>query len=221
MSQRAWPSRCHGYQPTLRTGASWCLPSSGRTTRKEPASATAPATQYDFPMRVQSSRIMSTVGPSSHNGPIPSIMERMETQKQMVPGSAGRRLFSVGHSNHDLERFMRLLQNAGITAVADVRSRPYSGRFPHFNGPELERELPRHGIAYLFLGDSLGGRPGQPSLYDAEGRVDYRRVRKTQAFEEGLDRLCQELERSATAMLCSEEDPLHCHRGLMIAPAML
>lgn len=130
------------------------------------------------------------------------------------------RLFSVGHSNHDLDRFLSLLRDAGITAIADVRSQPYSRRLPHFSRPELERALREAGIAYAFLGDTLGGRPESPSLYDADGLVNYERVRGTAAFQQGLERLCQATEKFRVAMLCGEEDPLDCHRGLMITPAL-
>ncbi len=130
------------------------------------------------------------------------------------------RLLSVGHSNHEIDDFLQLLAGAGVTAVADVRSHPSSQRLPQYNGVELERKLCEHGIAYVFLGDLLGGRPDRPSMYDSEGRVDYWRVRATQEFRQGLDRLTSGLEQHTIAMLCSEEDPLDCHRGLMIAPAL-
>ena len=73
----------------------------------------------------------------------------------------------------------------------------------------------------MFLGDLLGGRPRDRELYDAEGRVDYERVRATADFRRGLERLLRGLERYSIAMLCGEDDPLDCHRGLMIAPAAL
>jgi uncharacterized protein (DUF488 family) len=130
-------------------------------------------------------------------------------------------LFSVGHSNHELEHFIALLQGAGITAVADVRSAPYSRRQPQFNRSLLEPELKRRGIAYVFLGDQLGGRPADRDLYDEDGRVNYERVRQTETFRRGLDRLLHGLDRFTVAMLCGEHDPLDCHRGLMITPALL
>jgi uncharacterized protein (DUF488 family) len=108
-----------------------------------------------------------------------------------------------------------------VTAVADVRSQPFSQRHPEFNRPELERSLREHDIGYAFLGDTLGGRPRQPSAYDHEGRVDYQRVRASAVFQQGLSRLVQGLEEQTVAMLCAEEDPLDCHRGLMITPALV
>jgi uncharacterized protein (DUF488 family) len=131
------------------------------------------------------------------------------------------RVLSVGHSHHDLPRLLELLRSAGAEAVADVRSSPFSSRHPHFNGPELERGLREGGLGYVFLGDLLGGRPRGAALYDDEGRVDYRQVRATDFFRRGLERLEQASARHCVAMLCAEEDPLDCHRGLMIAPALV
>ena len=130
-------------------------------------------------------------------------------------------ILSVGHSNHDLAALVGLLRGASITAVADVRSHPFSRRLPQFNRPDLERALQAQRMSYLFFGDRLGGRPGDPDLYDAEGRVDYEKVRATDAFRAGLDSLVQAAGRFTVAMLCSEADPLDCHRGLMITPALL
>src|SRR4051794_29633012 len=95
---------------------------------------------------------------------------------------ASARLFTVGHSNHDWPRFLELLQGAGITAVADVRSHPASRRLPQFNREPLESRLREHDILYVFLGSMLGGRPQSPDLYDAEGRADYERMRQTAKF---------------------------------------
>jgi uncharacterized protein (DUF488 family) len=130
-------------------------------------------------------------------------------------------LFSIGHSHHEMGRLIELLEAADVTAVADVRSHPYSRRLPQFNRPDLDAALRASGIVYVFLGDLLGGRPAQPDLYDEDRRVDYWRVRAEPFFRQGLDRLARAREKYRVAMLCAEEDPLDCHRGLMIAPAML
>jgi uncharacterized protein (DUF488 family) len=147
---------------------------------------------------------------------------RCEKQMRSAPNTDGSavRLVSVGHSNHEWPAFVALLRRAGVTALADVRSSPYSGRYPYFNREPLASGLRNEGIAYVFLGDLLGGRPGQPSLYDDDGRVNYERVRQTEAFQRGLEQLTHGLNGNTVAFLCSEEDPLQCHRGLMIAPAL-
>ncbi len=130
------------------------------------------------------------------------------------------RLFTVGHSNHEPELLLRLLAGAGVTAVADVRSSPYSRRLPHFSRGPLEALLRTSGIAYVFLGRELGGRPAADELYDPEGWADYELIRATAEFQQGVERLLRGLERYRIALLCGEEDPLDCHRGLMITPAL-
>jgi uncharacterized protein (DUF488 family) len=130
------------------------------------------------------------------------------------------RILTVGHSNHELPVFLALLRTAEVTVLADVRSHPFSRRLPEFNRSYLEHALPEHGIAYVFLGDLLGGRPTSTALYDDDGRVSYERVRQTEAFQQGIAQLLREAERGCVAMMCSEEDPLDCHRGLMITPAL-
>jgi uncharacterized protein (DUF488 family) len=141
----------------------------------------------------------------------------METESLAAPAD---RLYTVGHSNHEAEVLLDLLRGAGVTALADVRSSPYSRRLPHFSRQALEAFLRHHGIAYVFLGEQLGGRPASPELYDAEGWADYERMRRTDEFRQGIDRVVRGLERYTIALMCGEEDPLDCHRGLMIAPAL-
>jgi hypothetical protein len=152
-------------------------------------------------------------------------MDREACEKQQAAPAAGpksgRGLFTIGHSNHTLARLIELLQQAGVTAVADVRSMPFSQRHPQFNRPELEAGLRQQGMAYLHLGDALGGRPADSDLYDHAGRADYERMRMTQTFSRGLVRLVGVLQKYRVALLCAEEDPLDCHRGLMIGPALL
>jgi uncharacterized protein (DUF488 family) len=150
------------------------------------------------------------------------IMNVPWTERQMRNvGEGSLQLLSVGHSNHNWPAFVALLRGAGVAAVADVRSSPYSRRHPYFNKGALEDGLREHGIAYVFLGDLLGGRPASEALYDDEERVDYECVRQTAEFQRGLEQLASGLPGPAIAFLCSEEDPLDCHRGLMIAPALV
>jgi uncharacterized protein (DUF488 family) len=130
-------------------------------------------------------------------------------------------IFSVGHSNHEWDRFLALLSGAGVSAVADVRSSPYSKRWPQYNKHPLEESLRANDLVYVYLGDLLGGRPAARDLYDVDGRADYEKIRATPAFQRGVERLLLGAEDYRVAMLCGEEDPLDCHRGLMITPALV
>jgi uncharacterized protein (DUF488 family) len=123
--------------------------------------------------------------------------------------------FSLGHSSLSFERFLELLRSAGVSAVADVRSSPFSKRAPWFSQREFKAGLSQNAIAYAFLGDELGGRPKAPGLFRA-GVADYLAMAETAAFKSGLDRLLQGSEKHRIALVCSERDPLHCHRCLLV-----
>lgn len=131
------------------------------------------------------------------------------------------KLFTVGHSNCEPEVFFAALRRYEIALLIDVRSRPVSGRFPQFSQPELEQSLYRDGFRYLFLGEELGGRPADPKAYREDGLVNYRQRRKSYGFRAGLERVLMELERSTVALMCAEEDPITCHRFLMICPELV
>jgi uncharacterized protein (DUF488 family) len=131
-----------------------------------------------------------------------------------------RAVYSIGHSNHALADFVALLEASSITALADVRSQPVSRRNPHFDKQELEAAVRERGFVYVFMGEQLGGRPNRASLFDSEGRADYERMCGADDFQRGLDRLETARGKFTVAMMCAEEDPLDCHRGLLIAPAL-
>ena len=124
-------------------------------------------------------------------------------------------LYTLGHSILDIEQFLALLKDHSVELVVDVRSTPQSARMPHFSSPVFEKLLQAEQVDYLFLGEELGGRPDDADAYLPNGLVDYRARRKSYAFQAGLTRLEKELERRTVAM-CAEEDPLECHRFLMV-----
>ena len=132
-----------------------------------------------------------------------------------------RGIFTIGHSNLDLGDFVAVLATHEIRAVCDVRSRPGSFRFPQFNREPLEACLNSAGLEYEFLGDTLGGRPSDPRVYHADGIVNYEERRKAPDFCAGIDRALELSRASNIVVMCAEEDPLQCHRFLMIGPALL
>jgi uncharacterized protein (DUF488 family) len=126
-------------------------------------------------------------------------------------------VFTIGHSTHPQERFIRLLRQHGITAVCDVRSVPYSRVNPQFNREELERVLPGQGIQYRFLGKELGARSSDPRCYEG-GKVLYERLAETTLFQYGLKRVVKGMtEGFRIALMCAEKEPLECHRAILVA----
>jgi uncharacterized protein (DUF488 family) len=130
-------------------------------------------------------------------------------------------LYTIGHSNHDLGDFLAILVHHGVETLCDVRSRPGSFRFPQFNREPLEAAAALVKIEYQFLGESLGGRPDDLRVYRSDGLVDYVARRKSPDFSAGVDRLLEFSRAGNLALMCAEEDPLQCHRFLMICPALL
>lgn len=129
-------------------------------------------------------------------------------------------IFSIGHSTLSYERFLQLLREAGATAVADVRTSPYSRRFPHFNHEDLQRELRQDGIAYVYLGKELGGRPSNSKFY-CNGVANYEEMSKTSDFKRGIDRVVSGSQKYGVALMCSEGHPLDCHRCLLVSRELL
>jgi len=125
-------------------------------------------------------------------------------------------VFTIGHSTHPLEHFLKLLRQHGITALCDIRSKPYSRMNPQFNRENLKESLRKCGIAYVFLGKELGARSEDPSCY-ARGKVQYHRLAGTDLFQQGLDRVREGMKSYRLVLMCSEKDPLECHRAVLVA----
>lgn len=124
-------------------------------------------------------------------------------------------VYTIGHSTHTLEQFVALLQQHGISAIGDVRSRPYSRWNPHFNREELERALPGRGIAYVFLGKELGARSEDPVCQE-QGRVRYDLLAQTDLFQRGLGRVREGMGKYSLALMCAEKEPIDCHRTILV-----
>jgi uncharacterized protein (DUF488 family) len=128
-------------------------------------------------------------------------------------------LLTIGHSNLAADRFVALLQQAGVTAVADVRSAPFSRWWPWFSHKPLAARLAAAGMDYIWLGDALGGRPREPQLY-RDGVADYEAMAAQPQFRAGLDRVADATARHCVCLLCAEREPLDCHRCLLVGRAL-
>ena len=129
------------------------------------------------------------------------------------------RVFTIGHSTHALNAFVALLHLHDVTAVADVRSAPYSRFNPQFNREPFAEALSAEGIRYVYLGNVLGGRSEDPTCYE-DGRIRYDRVAATESFIGGLVRVIHGAARYRIALMCAEKEPLDCHRTLLVSSAL-
>lgn len=128
-------------------------------------------------------------------------------------------VFSIGHSDHAAESFVALLARHGVSAVADVRAAPYSRHHPQFSKAALVATLRAAGLAYVYLGEQLGGLPSARVRSQMRGS-GYAAMAATEAFREGLVRVGQGRERHRIALMCAERDPIDCHRALLVGRAL-
>lgn len=135
--------------------------------------------------------------------------------KQEVIGELNQ-LYTIGHSNHSIEDFVELLSLHRITAVADVRSIPASRYTPQFNREAIRSALEAAGVSYVFLGKELGARSPDPTSY-VDGKVQYSRLAHSPLFVSGIERLINGAIRERIALTCTEQDPLDCHRTILIS----
>lgn len=126
-------------------------------------------------------------------------------------------LFSIGYATKALATFLAQLRAHRIDAVADVRSVPFSRVFHDYHQDRLQRSLKAAQIHYVYLGKELGPRSPDSAHYDESGQVQFDRLRQSEPFHQGIERLQTGLQKGMRiALLCAEKDPAICHRSLLI-----
>jgi uncharacterized protein (DUF488 family) len=152
------------------------------------------------------------------------------------------RIWTIGHSTRPIEEFISLLQENGITLLADVRSWPGSKRYPHFNKEALADSLGKSRIRYEHFPELGGRRKPKPHSHNMAWRNAsfraYADYMETEEFRKGIERLLR-LARGAaqgvtvsqpsrsgstaaqavvpwgTAIMCAEAVWWRCHRSLI------
>jgi len=125
-------------------------------------------------------------------------------------------LYSIGHSNIEIDGFLGLLARHGIETLVDTRSQPFSRYSPQFNQDALRNSLAGAGIAYAYMGGELGGRPQGAEFYYGEGKVDYDRLAMAPFYLSAIERLIELGKSRRVAFMCSEADYHNCHRYKLI-----
>ncbi|MCD6068525.1 MAG: hypothetical protein K0S33_3351 [Bacteroidetes bacterium] len=129
-------------------------------------------------------------------------------------------IYTIGHSTHPAEHFLKLLTTNQVNCVVDVRSVAASRFNPQYNKKALEDFLKKNGIRYLHFAEEFGARRTDPNDL-SEGLVDFEKVRQSAVFKKGIERLKQGTEKGySIALMCAESEPLECHRFAMISPAL-
>ncbi|MCY3742452.1 MAG: DUF488 domain-containing protein [Candidatus Poribacteria bacterium] len=125
-------------------------------------------------------------------------------------------IYTIGYGSRSIMELIEVLHQHEINYLIDVRSAPYSRYKPEFSKAPLANELERHGIRYVFMGDTLGGRPDDEACY-INGKVDYEKVKATAFYQSGIERLHTAfVQQQSVVLMCSEGKPEECHRCKLI-----
>lgn len=135
------------------------------------------------------------------------------------PDVRPKTIWTIGHSTHSYDTFLDLLVSNRIEAIADVRSRPFSGYNPHFNKERIRNELEVNGIRYVHLGRQLGAHREEDAVMQ-DSTCDFTEIASSSLFQSGLHRLIHGAGKYRIAMMCGEKDPLTCHRTHLVERAL-
>ena len=131
-----------------------------------------------------------------------------------------RHIFTIGLSTGDVEDTLSRLALHGVTAVADVRSTPYSQFTPQYNKEVLAKALKAHDVHYVYLGSELGARSDNPGDY-VDGQVQFDRLADRTPYQHAIDRLVSGAADQVIALACTEKDPVDCHRTLLVGESLV
>ena len=125
------------------------------------------------------------------------------------------KLYTIGHSSHSQEEFLHMIQIYHINCIVDVRSLPASKHSPQFNQKTIESFLKYNQVNYLFFGREFGAR--RIDAFNQKGQVDFELAVKSTLFQQGVERIYSLMEKHHIALMCSEANPLECHRFALVA----
>jgi uncharacterized protein (DUF488 family) len=132
----------------------------------------------------------------------------------------GSSIWTIGHSNRELQEFLRVLASHQIEAIADVRRFPGSRRYPQFGREALQESLQHEGIVYRHFPE-LGGRRTSPlegspnKAWKVDAFRAYADYMLTEEFAAPFKELMTLAETLRTALMCAEILPWRCHRRLL------
>jgi uncharacterized protein (DUF488 family) len=155
---------------------------------------------------------------------VPVGVKVTKTANRLLTWGLANVIFTVGHSTHPIEEFIRILEAYGIKQLVDVRTIPRSRRNPQFNSETLAASLKNAGTAYLHLPGLGGLRHARPDSRNTGWRNasfrGYADHMQTPAFQRDLQTLMDLASVAPTSIMCAEAVPWRCHRSL-IADALL
>lgn len=128
-------------------------------------------------------------------------------------------IYTIGHSTHPFEEFLKMLKSFNIKVLVDVRRFATSKRYPWFSKENLEKVFPEHRIEYIHF-EALGGRRKvQPNSVNSRWKNEsfrgYADYMQTEEFTKAIEKLQTIAKLKTTAFMCSEAVWWSCHRSMI------
>ena len=126
-------------------------------------------------------------------------------------------IFTIGHSNYYMERFIEMLKLYNIDVVVDIRGTPYSKYNTQYNKEALNKALKELGFGYIYMGREFAAQRDNKLIYTWEGYSDFEKVINEESFLKGIERLKKGIAKGyKIALLGAKQDPIECHRFALV-----
>lgn len=131
-------------------------------------------------------------------------------------------IYTIGHSNYSIERFIKMLKYHEINCVVDIRGTPYSKYNIQFNKETIRKTLIDNGFIYIYMGKEFAVQRNDRSSYTKEGYADFEKVIYDSDFIHGVERLKLGCEKGyKIALMGAMQDPINCHRAVLVGRALV
>ena len=130
-------------------------------------------------------------------------------------------IFTIGHSNYKIERFIEMLKYYNINCVVDIRGTPYSKYNIQYDKETIKETLTKAGFIYIYMAKELAAKRENKISYYDEGYSDFERVVLEEDFKRGIERLKLGCEKGYRIVLMGAmQDPNRCHRSILVGRAL-
>jgi len=138
----------------------------------------------------------------------------------MAASGEGVTLYTLGHSRHPIEAFIDLARRHDVDLIVDVRGQPYSRFNPQYNRERFKESLAKSNIDYIWFGDRLSGRPKDPRFRGPDSQLLWQKLMNSSGVREGIAEVLALTAKTRLALVCAEENPLSCHRRILLTPPL-
>lgn len=129
------------------------------------------------------------------------------------------KIFTIGYAGFAIDDFIKALKKHNINSLIDVRSSPFSKFYQDYNKPLLCDTLQKNGIIYRNYNSEFGARQDDKTYYP-NGYLDFSMFTRSKVFLDGMQKIINAIPLGYKfVLMCSEKDPINCHRTIMVGKA--